>query len=115
MFRPNQSCIIYSEITNDVYGTPILGGAVSERCAVTTTATLSVKSTVRADSSATRGNAREIHIDSIVLLTKGTVAKMGDVIEFDDVKMRITKMICRKSVFGRIDHYEVSGTYWSAT
>lgn len=113
MFRPNQDCIIYTSVVNDVYGRPALANAVHERCTVTTTVISVVKSAIRADTSATRGNAREMDVDATVLLTKRTKAKLGDIIEVDGVKMRITSMIRRDNLQGVTDHYEVTGTYWS--
>ena len=113
MFRPNQSCVIYTSVVNDVYGKPSLGGPVRERCTVTTTLISAVKSAVRADTSATRGNAREINIDATVLMVKNTKARIDDILEVDGVKMRITGMIRRQDLQGNTDHYEVTGTYWS--
>ena len=61
MFRPNQNCQIQkSSGKTDVYGMPVPGRKVNERLAVIELNLMAVKSSVRADSSASRGNAQEM-------------------------------------------------------
>jgi len=114
MFRPNLSCVVYTNLSNDIYGKPSLSGAVNERCAIVSKTLSSVKSTLRADTSASRGNAREAHADVHILLTANTKAKINDVIEVSGTKIQVTKMEERRSLLGRVDHYEAIGIYWSS-
>ena len=84
MFRPNLTCIIsVSSGETDVYGKPMPAKRVTERCAIVKLDIKNTKTSVRADTSASRGNARELIADSVILLTKNTVAN------------RITESRCR--------------------
>ena len=113
MFRPNQSCVIrVSAGKTDMYGQPLPTRSVSERCAVVKLNRVNQKSAVRADSSATRGNAFETVPDSLILLTKDTVANIDDLIEVAGVTLRIMEKQPRFSVTGVLDHYEIVGKAW---
>jgi hypothetical protein len=71
------------------------------------------KSAVRADTSATRGNAREMEADAVLLLAKNTVANIDDNVELMGHQFRIMSMHPRVDLLGDIDHYEVKCTYWT--
>jgi hypothetical protein len=114
MFRANLNCRIQlASGKNTVHGQPIPGRFVRERCAVVKMTVSSEKSSVRADSSASRGNAREPQAESIILLSNLTQAAINDVIEVSSNKLRITSMEPRYDVTGRLDHYEIRATMWS--
>jgi hypothetical protein len=114
MFRPNQTCRIQlASGKNNVYGQPEPGPYVTERCAVVKLEIAAEKSSVRADSSASRGNALEDEARSIILLTAATRANKDDLIEIAGVKLRIALRHPRFDVGGRLDHYEVHATMWS--
>jgi hypothetical protein len=114
MFRPNLSCTIQKASGKvDVYGMPEPGVKYVERCAVVRLKLTSEKSSVRADTSASRGNALEIEADVMFLLTKNTVAKINDMILFEGEKYRIASRFPRVDLQGKMDHYEVTCTYWS--
>lgn len=114
MFRPNQNCTIsVSSGRTDVYGQPIASTKVRERCAVVRLITTNMKSAVRADSSASRGNAKELVSDSLILLTATTAANIDDLIEVSGSIFRILSMHPRYSVGGVLDHYEITASIWS--
>lgn len=114
MFRPNLACRIQlSSGENDVYGQPIPGQYVTERCAVVKLVASNEKSSVRADSSASRGNAMEMEALSTILLTTRTRARIDDIVEVAGYKLRVQAMHPRFDVNGRFDHYEVNATMWS--
>jgi hypothetical protein len=114
MFRPNQTCIItVASGRTDVYGQPLAATKVREQCAVVRLATTNQKSAVRADSSASRGNAKEIVTDSLILLTARTVANIDDLIDIGGVTLRILSKHPRFSVAGALDHYEITASVWS--
>jgi len=68
---------------------------------------------VRADSSASRGNAIEQQVDSVILLPTTTQARIDDIIDLAGVKLRIKARHPRFDVGGRLDHYEIHATMWS--
>jgi len=114
MFRPNQTCRIQlSSGQTDVYGQPLPGRYVTERCAVVKLEISNEKTSVRADSSATRGNALEPLVASVILLPKTTQAKKDGIIEIAGVKLRIMLRHPRYDVSGQLDHYEIHATMWS--
>lgn len=115
MFRPNISCYIQKTSgKTDVYGMPVLGAKVVERCAIVQLKIKSEKSSVRADTSATRGNARELEVDANILLTKTTSANIDDMIIIGGGEYRIASKFPRYNLQGTLDHYEVTCTFWSA-
>jgi hypothetical protein len=114
MFRPNQDCIIQKRGLNDVYGMPIPGISVKERCTIVKINIKNEKSSVRADTSASRGNAREFEDDAEFLLNKNTVAQIDDVILVDGLTFRIMTRFLRKNLQGVPDHVQITCTFWSA-
>lgn len=115
MFRPNQNCFIQkSSGKTDVYGMPVPGAKVSERLAVIELNIASEKSSVRADTSASRGNAQEMEVVSKFLLTKTTVAQINDILIYGGHSFRVKSMFPRHDLQGSLDHYEVTCTFWSA-
>lgn len=114
MFRPNLNCRIQlASGKNDVHGQPIPGRYVGERCAIVKLLISNEKSSVRADSSASRGNALEEQATSVILLPITTKAMIDDIIEVANVKLRIMGKHPRFDVAGRLDHFEIHATYWS--
>lgn len=113
MFRPNLSCRIQQSTGNDVHGQPLPERFRRERCAIVKLEVANEKSSVRADSSASRGNALEVQVASVILLTTKTAARRDDIIEVSGYKLRIVLMEPRYDVGGRLDHYEIHATMWS--
>lgn len=115
MFRPNQNCQIQkSSGKTDVYGMPVPGRKVNERLAVIELNLMAVKSSVRADSSASRGNAQEMEVSSKFLLAKNTIADIDDILIYGGNSFRVVSIFPRHDLQGRLDHHEVTCTYWSS-
>jgi hypothetical protein len=114
MFFPNKTCIIsVASGKTDVYGQPLPGRKVSEGCAVVRLQLNNIKTSVRTDSSASRGNAMELVTDALLLLSRNTVANIDDVIEIEGAKLRVISKHPRYSVNGKLDHYEIGAITWS--
>jgi len=114
MFKPNVNCIISAASgETDLYGQPVPARRVRERCAVVKLNIVNVKSAVRADTSASRGSARELHADAVFLLTKTTCANIDDIIEVAGQVLKIKSKFPRFDVQGVLDHYEVDAVIWS--
>ena len=115
MFRPNQDCHIQkSSGKNDVYGMPVPGAKVKERLAIIELNIASEKSAVRADTSASRGNAQEFEVISKFLLAKNTAAEINDILLYGGHGFRIKSLFPRHDLQGSLDHYEATCTFWSA-
>jgi hypothetical protein len=113
MFKPNQRCRIQLSGGNDVYGQPKPGVFVSEGCSIVKLMIVNQKSSVRADSSASRGNARELQADCVLLMTVATKAKVDDIIQIAGAKFKISGRFPRHDVNGRLDHVEIHAMMWS--
>jgi hypothetical protein len=114
MFRPNNSCIIkVSSGKTDVYGRPLPATSIVERCAIVKLKIHSEKSAIRADTSATRGNARELQADTLILMTSTTRANIDDVIVVAGYELRIMTKEPRFATNGTLDHYEITASVWS--
>lgn len=115
MFRPNTDCLVQKVSgKTDVYGMPIPGAKQKDRCAVIKMIVKNEKSAVRADTSASRGNARELEADAVFLMPKTTTAEIDDLIIVLGHEFRIASKFPRQDLQGRLDHYEIACTYWSA-
>lgn len=114
MLTPNLDCWISRQFpdSHDLYGQPVLGSRVRERCAVVRLRDEAKHSTVRADSSASRGHAEEFVTSNKILLLAGTIARLDDKLEVLGIQMRVTSVFPRHDVSGRLDHYEVQGELW---
>lgn len=114
MFKPNVSCRVHrSSGQTDVYGQPLPVTIVKERCAIINLNMKSLKTTVRADSSASRGAASEEVLDAFLLMMISTTAEIDDVVEVAGVKIRVTRKFPRHNLKGILDHYEIGGMMWS--
>jgi len=114
MFRANKNCVIHAASgKTDVYGMPLPGPRYKERCAVVKMNVMSAKSAVRADTSATRGNAQELQTDTVLLLSRTTMARINDNIELMGFQFKVTEIHPRFDLLGDLDHYEIGCTYWT--
>jgi hypothetical protein len=94
------------------YAEETLGPVTTERCAPVRLRHSQAHSSVRADSTASRGAADEDQADSIVLLTPTTKAELGDQLEVADLKLRIVQLHPRFGMAGKLEHWEIRGEFW---
>lgn len=113
LFVPNQRCVIVKMSNMDVYGEKHVEKRITEQCAILRAKKISSKSSVRADSSASRGNARELTADYWMILMPDTQAEIGDLIEFRGLRLKIMFMHPRFSILGEHDHTEVGCEIWN--
>ncbi len=113
MFKPNQFCFVRARDGYDQFGMAKFGLRKKERCAIVKMIQKSDKTSVRADSSASRGNAREIVADLVILLEPKTSATHDSIIEFRGDMYVVKSIHERFDIRGKHDHNEVACTYWS--
>lgn len=113
LFNPNTTCVIIKKSGYNVYGEPEYNSRVTERCTLINADTLSKKSSVRADSSASRGNAQETVADFWLILMSNTVAEIDDLVEIKDLRVKINELAPRYDLIGRHDHTEALCTMWN--
>lgn len=113
MFRPNLDCVVRQKAGNDVYGMPSYGNRKRERCAIVKKVLRNDKTSVRADSSASRGNARELEADVLILIAPKTTAEIDAILDVAGDRFRVMTKHGRYSISGELDHYELGCTYYS--
>lgn len=112
MFKPNQRCLIYSNSRADVYGRTIRGGGRSERCSVVKLVSSAVQTSVRADSSSSRGAAQEVVSNAVLLFLPSVAIKIDDKVEIAGFSLRVSGIHPRFNVRGVHDHNEVHFEIW---
>lgn len=112
VMRMGVPCTVSKRGGYDVYGKEVYdGGTYATKCSVVDMAVIDDKTTVRVDSSATKGNAREITIDARLLMSKNDSIAIGDRIVCMGKSMKIVRISPRHNVVGKLDHYEVECSY----
>lgn len=107
MFIPNRTCKIRRKGNSfDRYGKPVYQALQTIPFALVRFDTKTDDSTVRADSSATRGNVKEYHASGRILLPKTGDPKWGDLVIIDGKVFEIQEVEPRYNVLGQLDHYE---------
>lgn len=107
MFIPNRICYIRRKSpTTDMYGQHSYGQKEAIHYALVRFDTVIEDSTVRADSSATRGNIKEFHASGRVLVYKKHNPLHGDLLVVEGKVFEIKEVEPRFNVLGKFDHWE---------
>lgn len=108
MFRPNARCNIYRRSdASDRRGEYTFASPISVPCAVVTMKLADQKTSVRADSSGSRGKANEVAGDAKLLFPMYVTLKVGDIVSAEGEILEIISIWARRNVLGRFDHQEV--------
>lgn len=105
--KMNVPCTIRTTASFDMYGEPILSAPVHAVCAVVKFSTIAKTTTVRTDSSATRGSAEEVNASIVLLMSKKKEPQMNDLVTLRGVLTRIISVQPRYDVMGKLDHFEI--------
>lgn len=111
--RPTVPCTVRPSVGVDMYGKELLGEAFPAKCAIVRLVDASERTSVRTDSSASRGRAREIQSDARLLFPPGSTVKIDDQVELLGSTLKITSVFPRYDVQGRFHHYQVDGMIWA--
>lgn len=110
--RPNNTCTYYEKKDGfNLYGEPEgfkVGRVVP--CAVISYDLKRSKTSVRADTSGTRGSAENLEGIARFLFPSKLMLNRGDIIYKDDYWLEIREIHKRYDVLGNFDHYEVDMT-----
>ena len=112
MFRPNLKCKVSKVTGTDLYGKRTYGTPETVPFAIVKLERSSEKTSVRTDSSASRGSAQEILADARFLFPKNVTLQEGDLIEFGDFKLTVVSVWPRYRVTGELDHWQVDCNIW---
>lgn len=107
MFRPNQIGTLKVVLSRDVHGRPIFSEPKACPFAAISLTVQSIKTSVRADSSASRGAADQTSTKSASILVAKTVQiSNGDHFGFRGLNYLITSKHERFTVGGALDHFQ---------
>jgi hypothetical protein len=108
MFIPNGTCYIRRKLNSFTkYGEPAYGNKTSIPFAQVRFDAMTEDSTVRADSSATRGNIKEFHASGRLLVPASVAPSWGDLFIVHGKVFQAKQVEPRYSVLGVLDHYQV--------
>lgn len=108
---PHLDCLIAKKIGADRYGQPIYGADAPAHVGVVKLSLGAAKTSVRADSSASRGKSEELEADARLLFPSwGSKPEPGDVLTIRVVnevyRLKIKSVFPRLSVLGQLDHWQ---------
>jgi len=112
LLRPNVECMVYPVKGVDEYGEDILGAGRREMCAVVKLTLGAEKTSVRADSSASRGAAHEFVADARLLFPSDSKIAVNDRVELGGYRLKVVSIFPRFGLDGEIDHYQVDLAVW---
>ena len=103
-------CKVRHKHSTDVYGQPIYGPAKPSKCAVLKLLKSRQPTTVRTDSSGTRGHADEVIADAHLLMLATEPLDLDDFIEVSGFTIRVSAIRHRYDTGNTFDHKEVEGS-----
>jgi len=113
MLVPRVSCTLQRLNGSDQYGKEKLKFSVPIYCAVVKLSESSQKTSVRADSSGSRGKAIESTSDARLLFLPATDIKLGDRINIAGISLKVETVHTRFNIAGRVDHLQVDLAPWA--
>lgn len=112
MFIPNKVAL-YSEKTGEnEFAEPTFSDPRKVACAVVHFGAAAQKTSVRTDSSASRGNAEEVVVAAKILLASTVDPTPAHRLEIAGRKLRALSIEPRWAVTGDLDHYECDYEVW---
>lgn len=109
MFRSNTTASLLRKAGRNIHGRESYSAPVSLPCSVVSLAERVVQTSVRADSSGSRGAAEEEVLQAVILIPPTFQVSKGDVIKILGRTIEIEGIEPRNDVFGRLHHQEVRG------
>ena len=107
MFVPNTTAL-HSAVTGlDLFGGETYAPEVIIPCAVVSLAPTLQPSSVRADSSNSRGSAQDLVAAARILLPAYILVSEGDKITVHGVNLRVSAKQPRLGVMGNLDHWQI--------
>lgn len=107
MFIPNLKVALRSRVSVDLYGRPTFAAPRTIRCGVIRLQEMSQHTSVRTDSSASRGNAMEETVLSRILVPAKVLVNQGDEIDIGDFTLTVSSVWPRYNIAGKLDHWQV--------
>lgn len=113
MFIPNNTGTLYRQTSTNIDGEKSFGTGGAMRCAIVKLDAMALSTTVRTDSSATRGAADEkVIVAKILFPATYTPPSADDRFDIVGYKLKVMSVHPRFSVTGKLDHYECGFEVW---
>jgi len=114
LLRPNLSVSLRRRGAPDIYAQPTYGTARTVRVGVVRLSSGGLKTSVRADSSASRGRADEPIAAAVLLFMPADEVVPGDLVLAAGIRLEVVMVELRYNLQGALDHreatLEISGT-----
>lgn len=115
MFRPNVACTVVSmDKPTDLFGQPVRGVERKVKCGIVRLEVGILKTSVRADSSASRGQAIEQIAHSRLLFLPVVVIRPNDLVIVRGFTLEVDSIYPRYDVQGNLDHWQVDLHIWAS-
>jgi hypothetical protein len=112
LLKPNLTVKHSKQDGYDEHGQPLFSPERTIKCRVVHYRKNSVKTSVRADSSASRGRGQEQVYDAVVLFDSNSNVEIDDRVVIFGEKMKIEGFEPRFSIHGKLDHIEARLNVW---
>ena len=112
MFIPNNRGVLKRFVSNNGYGEPKFAAGVTVSCGVVHLNKKIVKTSIRVDSSASRGASEEFVSVSKILFRSNVIVKPEDQFEIAGFILKASTIENRYSVPGKLDHFEIDFVQW---
>ncbi|SER25963.1 hypothetical protein SAMN05216548_1148 [Faunimonas pinastri] len=112
MFIPNNTGRLSRKIGMTIKAEARFSIPETVDCGVVSLANTDQKTSVRSDSSASRGSAQETVSDAKILFPATVTIIAGDRFEIAGFTLKVITVQPRYSVLGILDHYEVDFAHW---
>ena len=112
MFLPNIRCQYQRRGPLDIYGKASFEPVKNGMCGIVRLESASEATSVRADSSASRGSAKEELITGRLLFPASVKLQQGDVVIVQGMKLTVQSVWPRHSVTGKLDHWQLDLTVY---
>jgi hypothetical protein len=113
MIRPNIACLIKQNDGYDINGHPQYKAEVRVKCRIVHYKIVDEKTSVRADSSASRGRADERVFDVTLLFPRDTVIDIESQVTLYRKTFKVESIEPRFSTTAKLDHIEVMLNQWA--
>lgn len=107
MFQPNLDAELRKKAGRDLFGKESFGEPIPIRCGVVDMAALMDQTSVRADSTGSRGAAQELVLQSKILVPEGTPVDQGDLLVVLGFTVEVIGVHPRVDTQGNTDHLEL--------
>lgn len=112
LLKPNLTVKHSKSDGYDEHSQPAFAVERDIKCRVVHYKKSSIKTSVRADSSASRGRGKELVYDAVILFDKNSNVEIDDRIVIFGEKMKVEVVEPRFNIHGRLDHIEAKLNIW---